>query len=179
MIYYQSKYLAEKTCIKAARWKRWVREFLPPDPLGGLQSGYARQFNLKDAFRVYLGGYLVSSLKFSVVEAGKVLQDLQTWLKKNGFFELTIENSTRKTVNNGCSHRIYIMLSPAGEFSYSVRTYVPGDRAFGSGEITERYTLALINSVSDDIAAGCVPSARVIDISYLYHNFLNCIASKT
>lgn len=153
-----------------------MREFLPPDPLGGLQSGYARQFNLKDAFRVYLGGYLVSSLKLSIAEAGQVLKDLQSWLKKNGFFDLTIENSTRKRAINGCSHRIYIIQHPAGEFSYVVRTYVPGEAMAANGEIVERYALVLINSDSDHIATGCVPSARVINISCLYRNFLNCIA---
>ena len=63
--FYQNRELSQKLGVKLAKWKRWSREFLPPDPLGGLQSGYARQYNLNDAFSVYLGGYLVSELKFS------------------------------------------------------------------------------------------------------------------
>ena len=43
--------------------------FYRPIPLGGLRTGYARQFSYKEAFCVFLAGYLVSALKFSVPEA--------------------------------------------------------------------------------------------------------------
>jgi hypothetical protein len=179
MIYYQSRYLADKTRIKPERWKRWVREFLPPDPLGGLQSGYARQFSLRDAFRVFIGGYLVSSLKFSVAEARTILADLQPWLKRHGFFELTVENGHRKKANAGLSHRVYIMHHGADAFAYAVRTYQPRQDADDGGEVVERYALTLINTAADDIAAGCTSSARVVDMTQLYKEFLTSIAPKT
>ena len=53
--------------------------------MGGLQSGYARQYVFHDMMRVYLGGHLVSHLKLSLVEAARVLDDLSPWLKKNGY----------------------------------------------------------------------------------------------
>ncbi len=86
--YYTNREISDKLDINLARWKRWSRSFLPPDPLGGHQSGYARQYVFKDLFRVYLGGHLLSHLKLSVSDACSVLVDLSPWLKKNGFLEL-------------------------------------------------------------------------------------------
>lgn len=83
--YYTSRELAQKLNINLAKWKRWSREFLPPDPLGGMQSGYARQYRPDDAFTVLLGGHLVSELKFAIPEAKTILADLHPWLREKGF----------------------------------------------------------------------------------------------
>ena len=56
---YTNRELSEKLGINLAKWKRWSREFLPPDPLGGMQSGFARQYYFSDVFTVRLGGHLV------------------------------------------------------------------------------------------------------------------------
>ncbi len=71
--FYTNQELSKKFNVNLARWKRWSREFLPPDPLGGLQSGYARQYNPDEAFTVVLGGHLVGDLKFSIPEAKQIL----------------------------------------------------------------------------------------------------------
>ena len=81
--FYTNQELSRKLNISLARWKRWSREFLPPDPLGGLQSGYARQYNPDEAFAVLLGGYLVGDLKFTIPEARQILHDLHNWLLKS------------------------------------------------------------------------------------------------
>ena len=86
MIYFKSKYLSDKLDINLAKWKRWSREFLDPDPLGGYQSGVARQFSFKDAFRVFLGGHLVGVLNFTIPQARQILIDLNRWLKKNRLY---------------------------------------------------------------------------------------------
>jgi hypothetical protein len=84
--FFTSRELSDRLGIKLAKWKRWSREFLPPDPLGGMQSGYARQYNPDQAFTVFLGGHLVADLKFSIPEAKRILQDLQGWLSERGFY---------------------------------------------------------------------------------------------
>jgi hypothetical protein len=84
--FYTNRELSQKLKINLARWKRWSREFLPPDPLGGMQSGYARQYSIDNAFTVYLGGHLVGELKYTIPEAKKILEDLKKWLKDNDFF---------------------------------------------------------------------------------------------
>ena len=84
--FFTNRELSRRLGIKLAKWKRWSREFLPPDPLGGMQSGYARQYNPDQAFTVFLGGHLVADLKFSITEARQIIQDLNKWLAEKGFF---------------------------------------------------------------------------------------------
>ena len=84
--FFTNRELSRKLNINLAKWKRWSREFLPPDPLGGMQSGYARQFNPDQAFTVFLGGHLVADLKFSIPEANQIIQDLNKWMSEKGFF---------------------------------------------------------------------------------------------
>jgi hypothetical protein len=84
--FFTNRELSDKLSINLAKWKRWSREFLPPDPLGGMQSGYARQFNPDQAFTVFLGGHLVADLKFSIPEANQIIQDLNKWMSEKGFF---------------------------------------------------------------------------------------------
>jgi hypothetical protein len=85
--YYTNRQLSGRFNINLAKWKRWSREFLPPDPLGGHQSGYARQYTQDDAFTVYLGGHLVADLRFTIPETKRILTDLSTWLGENGFYK--------------------------------------------------------------------------------------------
>ena len=84
--FYTNKELSQKFNVNLARWKRWSREFLAPDPLGGLQSGYARQYNPDEAFTVVLGGHLLGDLKFSVPETKQILIDLHQWLVDHDFY---------------------------------------------------------------------------------------------
>jgi hypothetical protein len=81
-----SRELSGQLSIPLAKWKRWSREFLPPDPLGGLQSGVARQFSVNDALVVFLGGHLVAELKVSIPDARRILADLAPWLRDIGLF---------------------------------------------------------------------------------------------
>ncbi|WP_054691567.1 hypothetical protein [Desulfosarcina cetonica] len=94
--YYNSREISDILKINRARWKRWSRAFLPPDPLGGLQSGYARQFAFKDIFKVFLGGHLLSHQKLSVPESQQILKDLTPWLKKNGYYDLRSKGGRRR-----------------------------------------------------------------------------------
>jgi len=84
--FFTNRELSDRLGIKLSKWKRWSREFLPPDPLGGMQSGYARQYHPDQAFTVFFGGHLVADLKFSIPEANQIIQDLNKWLSEKGFF---------------------------------------------------------------------------------------------
>ncbi|MBU0986299.1 MAG: hypothetical protein KKH68_03510 [Proteobacteria bacterium] len=84
--YFTNRELARRLEINLAKWKRWSREFLPPDPLGGMQSGYAQQYNPDQAFTVYLGGHLVAELKFTIPDSKQILENLKGWLAGQGFF---------------------------------------------------------------------------------------------
>ncbi|MEA3428647.1 MAG: hypothetical protein U9Q84_05440 [Thermodesulfobacteriota bacterium] len=123
--YYTNRELSRKLRINLARWKRWSREFLPPDPLGGMQSGYARQYTPDSAFTVFLGGYLVAYMKFTIPQAKQILKDLHGWLVDNGFYFLDKGNSKTSDSNVIYKYVIYIYEnSLSGEhidFYYKIR----------------------------------------------------------
>jgi hypothetical protein len=97
--YFTNRELSQKLDINLARWKRWSRSFLPPDPLGGMQSGYPRQYLFKDLFKVFVGGHLLSLLKLPVADCRQVLEDISPWLKKNGYFDWDGINGVRRGEN--------------------------------------------------------------------------------
>lgn len=84
--FFSNRDLSAGLSIPLTKWKRWSREFLPPDPLGGLQSGVSRQFSVDEALIVFLGGHLVAELKTSVPEARQILLDLTPCLRDIGLF---------------------------------------------------------------------------------------------
>jgi hypothetical protein len=84
--FFSNRELSAGLSIPLAKWKRWSREFLPPDPLGGLQSGVTRQFSVDEALIVFLGGHLVAELKTSVPDARQILKDLTPCLRDIGLF---------------------------------------------------------------------------------------------
>lgn len=86
--FFTNRELAARFEINLQRWKRWSREFLPPDPLGGLQSGLARQYTAEEAFAVFLAGHLVSELNFSIPAARRILSDLRPLLEELGIYAL-------------------------------------------------------------------------------------------
>ena len=168
MIYFNSKYLSDNLGINNAKWKRWSREFLQPDPLGGYQSGYARQFSYKDAFQVFFAGYMVSELKFSVSETRQMLKVINPWLRKQGFFGLPTQKSRAIQQNN----HIYIAKLPSGKFAYAVRAVDENqvDEKMASGE--QRYSLIAIDGQGDFLQQDVILHARVIMINSLYRYFI-------
>ncbi len=112
MLYATGRELAEAFGIKISRWKRWSRQFLPPDPLGGYQSGYCRQYSFRDIFIVALAGHLVADFKLAVPDARKVLDDIRPWLKDAGFMEMA---PNRQLLGHDASrYRLRIVARTAG-----------------------------------------------------------------
>ena len=176
--YYTNREISEKLEVNLARWKRWSRSFLPPDPLGGKQSGYARQYTFNDLFKVYLGGHLLSLLKLSVPDSLQVLTDLSPWLKKNGFFELNAANGAGKEIGGQLNgYRIYFRpVRATGAkngtgFGYLIRKTVRYESTtVASGlQTQESFEEALLRSDAPD---GCAflenPDVRMINLSALF-----------
>jgi hypothetical protein len=111
--YYLARDLAHCLNINLAKWKRWSREFLPPDPLGGLQSGFARQFSFKEALLVAFGGYLVGEVKFSVPEARRILEDLGPWLLRAGYLHPRLRYNGDAADKDG--HQLIFVRPTSGE----------------------------------------------------------------
>lgn len=159
MIYYNSRYISDALGIKLAKWKRWTREFLPPDPLSGQQSGYARNFNIKDAFHVYLAGYLVGTMSFSIPQARQIMSDLGPSLKQRGYHVLHANS-----------------LSDAQKYFWVLIHRRP-DGSFGyveSPETDTAQTMALASQLlSEFLTTSGFLDACIISISALYRHFLN------
>ena len=174
--------------IKLSRWKRWSREFLPPDPLGGLQSGYARQYNIDQAFCVYLGGYLVAELKFTIPEARSILEDLQHWLVEKGFYfsfsgrgpaglrDRRVSEYYQIAIGRPAAGGIY-----ASGFVYwltSFRTQKSSNTK-GHGLRQKQSVEQVINSEAKDVSINTVAGYRVMNISVLHHTFLKALDIDT
>ena len=143
--FYLNRELSASLGIRLSRWKRWSREFLPPDPLGGLQSGFARQYSLQEAFYVYLGGHLVADLKISIPEAIAVLGDLKEWVTSR-YFSYALPEEPSLVKQSVKEYRIYIFLNPEPEktahtHAYMVHRIIDQERSHGKGAriVTERY----------------------------------------
>jgi hypothetical protein len=173
MIYLNSKYLSKALGINLSKWKRWSREFLDPDPLGGYQSGYPRQFSTKDAFRVYLGGYLVADLKFSIPETRQILSDLHVWLKKKRMYSLPVQ-AIKPTTE---SHHIYIYRLDQGKFGYAVRRIANQPFQTDGGLWQEHFEIEWIGIPKMLTAMDEFTHARVVYINTLYKKFLSRVNS--
>jgi hypothetical protein len=180
--YYTSREISKKLNINLARWKRWSRAFLPPDPLGGVQSGYARQYIFKDLFKVFLCGHIVSHLKMSVPDSLKVMLDLSPWLKKNGYFHMIqINDSSAKNTNQSHCHRIYFCPlkvtsgKRGSEFGYLIRKTITFQYEGSSAcrPIRETGEETMINSEAADGFAFLQDSAvRMINLTPLYRELI-------
>jgi hypothetical protein len=84
--FFTNRELSRNLFIPLAKWKRWSREFLPPDPLGGLRSGVARRYSVDQALTVFIGGHLVAELKMSIPEARQIMVDLRSCFNDIGAF---------------------------------------------------------------------------------------------
>ncbi len=173
MIYFESRYLSEKLGIPLAKWKRWSREFLAPDPLGGLRSGYARQFSYHDAFRVYLGGHLVNDLKFGIPEARQILSAIHPWLKQYGYLSLPKPMSPPASVDD----RIHIFRFSHGDFGFEMRRYDSEGRSTAEGTVEEVYGRSRINVEDDSGGDHSATHAWVIYIQRLHRAFLDRLTS--
>ena len=182
--FYSSRELSRMLRIPLNRWKRWSREFLPPDPLGGLQSGYARQFSPREAFIVYLGGFLVSGLGFSIPQARQVISDLRGWMKGkileghlvrhadgNGHrgvwprYEIHIVDKGNAAAAGGGTGRLtYLMREIEGR---------PEGARGNPARWQESYTETIIKASSDKIEGAFPPVRRLLDITDLADRFVS------
>jgi hypothetical protein len=183
--FYTNRDLSQIFGVNLAKWKRWSREFLPPDPLGGLQSGYARQYNLDEAFSIFLGGHLVGELKFTIPESRQILNDLNQWLIDHAFYfdfsgRANFETKSPDTVRH---YHIVIFNRKISNHKnsglhYLIKTAVTSDwvEVDGIRMHQERFieeTIGLQDGgAAEDFSAA---SFRGFNISALRQHFLDCL----
>ena len=178
--FFTNRQLSKKLDINLARWKRWSREFIPPDPLGGMQTGYARQYHPDEAFKVHLGGHLVSDLKFAIPEAKQILADLQEWLAEKGFYfnvkggEVS-QNGVEALIKE---YIVFISKERLPDNTYKILYIVRGIISnkpvrYQNFEIMEElYTETVIGLPPDKSAVYDTNAVKTLHISVVLNNFV-------
>ncbi len=177
MKYYTSQELSKKLSINLAKWKRWAREFLPPDPLGGFQSGYARQYTREEAFIVFLGGYAVSDLSVPIPETKKLLKDLQAWLEKNS----VLQGRNGDTENPSVLEHVIILFRDTSKniIFYHIH-HVMSRRNIEKNGISfteKRYFDEVVRCAPPGVAKNSATSARVLYLTRIYKEFVEKLES--
>ena len=187
--FYSNRELAQKFGLNLAKWKRWSREFLPPDPLGGLQSGFARQYTLKDAFRVYLAGFLVSELKYSIPAAKEITDELTGWLESENI--LTNHDLIRRNTKNAAVpiERYQVIISQKRrardasrvEFDYQIRGIISNtpDLYEGMPIRVERYVETHIHSSRESAGTAEARSSQTLNLAEIIEYFMHCLNTPT
>ena len=181
--FFTNRELSKRLNIKLAKWKRWSREFLPPDPLGGLQSGYARQYHPDQAFTVFLGGHLVGDLKFSIPETRQIMKDLKPWLSEKGFFfepkgYAVSDNNIDALVQR---YIIYIRheRQPVGHFKfiYTARGIISNEQVLHHGfEVMKKlYVETHVNSGIKKVSDSDMNVVKTLNITIILNNFVNAM----
>lgn len=181
--FFTNRELSEKLNVNLAKWKRWSREFLPPDPLGGMQSGYARQYNPDEAFTVFLGGHLVADLKFSIPEAKQMIKDLEKWLSDKGFFYDLKGNVAQKNGVDALvkSYEILIQREKGPEnhfkFLYTSRGIISSEptRHQGFDIMKKKYVETSINWAHEEPSGVHMNVVKALNISGVLSQFVDAV----
>lgn len=183
--YYSNRELSEKLKVNLAKWKRWSREFLPPDPLGGLQSGYARQYHPNDAFTVFLGGHLVASLRYTIPEARQIISDLKQWLIDKRFYHDLEENAapTLEIDPFVIEYLIFIRKdlqdnAPTYLFHYTIRGLISNEAAEYKGFSIrrEQYIETSLPAGKENAAHLPPDGTKLLNVTELYRYFSQNLA---
>ena len=177
--FYTNRELAGRLGINLAKWKRWSRAFLPPDPLGGLQSGFARQYHPDQAFTVCLGGLLVADLKFSMPDAQKILDDLGGWFRENGYCFHARANAAHPYPAQMPAKRHVLVMAPDrdGGYDYVIREMISRTavRHEDAAAVEERFKETVIRSSVTVFQTVPATGARLIHISTFLENFVRIL----
>ncbi|MFO7965427.1 MAG: hypothetical protein R6U50_15995 [Desulfobacterales bacterium] len=174
MKYYTSRGLSKSLKVNLAKWKRWSREFLPPDPLGGRQSGYARQFSQEEAFAVYLGGFAVSRLHLAIRDAGQLINDLRSWIRE--------KNSASCTANAGEQDQEHVVIfyhhNDEGGLTSILRCMISLRKFDRDGKTIceERFTDEMLRG-GDRVHPSRPTAMKQLYLTRLYEKFLRDLAS--
>ena len=181
--FYTNRDLSKLLDINLSKWKRWSREFLPPDPLGGMQSGYARQYHPDQAFTVFLGGHLVSDLKFSIPEARQLMADLKPWLFDKGFFFAPKGYTvSQKGIDVLIQRYVIFIRREKGtenrfKFVYKIRGIISNEPVLHKGfdVMKKLYVETTLNGGSEKAIEGNMNVVKILNITGILNVFVDAV----
>ena len=183
MVIFTNREVSKRLNINLSKWKRWSREFLPPDPLGGMQSGFARQYSPDGAFTVYLGGHLVADLKFTIPEAKQIVKDLHAWFAEKGFYFNARSNATDNQGVDPVIKKYIIFIEREKDpgnaigFMYTIRGIISNEPVNYNGveimkELYRETTMGLPPKKMSTIDMNIV---KVLNINDVLNRFVVCL----
>jgi hypothetical protein len=133
---------------------------------------------------VFLGGYLVGDLKFTIPEARQIMHDLQSWLVNRGFYynfsgTSPSENRTKFIIQH---YQIAIYRTTMGDnrdsaFFYLTKGLIAQESIeFNAAPVRqERFIESSINPAKRESPVNAAASHRVLNISNLRRRFLRSL----
>jgi hypothetical protein len=155
MLIITNRLLEEATSFTHAQIKRWSVAFLNVDEESGQHSGISRTYSFEQAVMIYFGGYLVRDLKFTLIEARQVLDDVGRWMTEQGWrIEKWVTFEQKKSIGKyigitdfpWADLEISIGDGGQGRFFYDIKIVSLKKRLKGSDEWQETYQRKKIGS---------------------------------
>lgn len=157
---------AERFDWPLARWKRWTREFLPPDPEAGMRKGIKREIWVNDAFHVFLGGVLVNELNFGISQAKTIIRDIWPKLSERHFLPATALKMYPDLIE--------FVIHPEGSgFRYELREIMQ-ELPQGNSKLRRVvYECESFRTRDDDDSSKPSPVGRIVNLTYWLEFFIN------
>ena len=145
-----------------------------------MQSGYARQYAIDQAFTVFLGGYLVAELHFSIPEAKQIVQELDPWINRTK--QLLLEKQLKRPLEDTQVY-IFKQLSSSSEgaaFAYLEKKCL-SDEPYDNGgpyarqEVYREKPIPVAAPISGLYKTDNLDKmdSRILYISRLYNRFMS------
>jgi hypothetical protein len=135
-----NKEFSERFNEPLTKVRRWVREFLPPDPIAKRRSGISRHMTITEAYEVFWGKELVVYYGFTVLEAKTIIKDLKQWLI--GRHSLLSKSHRKGRKGEPYAHYIHVgRVKGIAGFNYKIREQLDRSTKWDGGVATveERY----------------------------------------
>ena len=118
--------LAKAFGIVDTTWKKWSREFLPPDPASGKGRGRTRSYTPEDAFTVYLGGLMVSEKAMTFKESKEAIKIIISFMQNREYFPLVESFWQKRKDQNIEKWNVEITRTPEGS-NYTIEHVIDED----------------------------------------------------
>jgi hypothetical protein len=160
--------LADITGIPYGKIRRHVKETLPPDLRATIQSGYAREYSLRDAYYIYLVVHMVAGLKVTAPEAKIIIDSVRDWLTEKNLFPGEDEIHWERTLDEGYEILIQREGSDSGFCCVAVKR-LKKELIEAPATYREEYTQERISGNCD---GADELNLRFLKVSELKRNFL-------
>ena len=92
------------------------------------QKARCGEYSFGEAFKVYLGGHLIGAMSYTIPEAKQILEDLDDWLTRQGFYSEKGGDKPKHTPDLVKHWDVFIKPRNNFGFSYTVKGILDGPK---------------------------------------------------